>query len=147
MNHPEMPIIVQSDSSVLLETNSPNFEAARDALAGFAELVKSPEHFHYYRITPLSLWNAASAGWRIEDIIRILHAYSKYDIPQNVIVDIEEYIGRYGRLRLVSSGSNGSLALHSSDTALITEIAHLEDILLDAYLGGERKQAAFQSCG
>ena len=127
-NHPEMPVIVQSDNSVLLETNSPNFEAARDALAGFAELVKSPEHFHYYRITPLSLWNAASAGWKAPDIIRMLQAYSKYDIPQNVIMDIEEYSGRYGRLRLIPSGADDSLALYSDDTALITEIAHHDSI-------------------
>ena len=98
-NNQNLPIVVQS-GNLLLETDKPLFEAARDALAGFAELEKSPEHFHYYRLTPLSLWNAASAGWTAEQIIQTLKTYSKYDIPQSVLVDIREYIGRYGRLQL-----------------------------------------------
>ncbi len=116
------PMIVQSDNSILLETHSPCFEVARDALSGFAELIKSPEHFHTYRITPLSLWNAASAGLMAAAIIETLQAYSKYEIPQNVLVDIREYIGRYGRIQLVST-ETGDLALHSDDTNLINEIA------------------------
>jgi DNA excision repair protein ERCC-3 len=115
-------MIVQSDNSILLETHSPCFEAARDALSGFAELIKSPEHFHTYRITPLSLWNAASAGMTASAITETLQAYSKYEIPQNVLVDIREYIGRYGRIQLVST-ETGDLALYSDDTALINEIA------------------------
>ncbi len=37
-------------------------EDAREALAPFAELVKSPEHVHTYRLTPLSIRNARSSG-------------------------------------------------------------------------------------
>ncbi|NQU44888.1 helicase-associated domain-containing protein [bacterium] len=117
-----MPIIVQSDRSVLLETQSPHFETARDILSGFAELVKSPEHFHYYRITPLSLWNAASAGWTAEDVATHLQTYSKYAIPQNVLNDVTEYMGRYGRLQLLPAEPNGALVLRSQDTALVRDI-------------------------
>ncbi|MBN1867686.1 helicase-associated domain-containing protein [Candidatus Sumerlaeota bacterium] len=124
MNSSTLPIIVQSDNTVLLETASPQFEMARDALAGFAELVKSPDHYHTYRITPLSLWNAASAGLSADQIIDELKTYSKYDIPQNVLIDIAEYVGRYGRLKLLPSGTNGELVLTSEDAPLIAEIAH-----------------------
>ena len=56
---PDQPLIVQADRSLLLEVNNPRFGECRDRLAAFAELRKSPEHIHFYGITPLSLWNAA----------------------------------------------------------------------------------------
>jgi DNA excision repair protein ERCC-3 len=102
--NPENPIVVQSDRSVFLETDRPTYELARDSLAQFAELVKSPEHIHTYRITPLSLWNAASAGLAAKDILESLQTYTKYDIPQNIIQDVKEYVGRYGQLKLLKDG-------------------------------------------
>jgi DNA excision repair protein ERCC-3 len=116
------PVIVQSDSSILLEADSPEFEVARDALAGFAELVKSPERFHTYRVTPLSLWNAASAGLTADAIIGALRLHSKYDIPQNVLMDVREYVGRYGRIQLVHGPESGTLLLQSDDVALLAEL-------------------------
>ncbi len=130
----EKPVVVQSDRSILLETNSPNYEAARDALASFAELIKSPEHFHTYRITPLSLWNAASAGVTTEQIINALQTYSKYDVPQNVIQDIKEYISRYGLIQLVKEES-GRLILIVKDEFVTQEILHhkqIEGFIADA---------------
>ena len=78
---PDNPLIVQADKTVLLEVNNDHYETARDALARFAELEKSPEHIHTYRITPLSLWNAAAAGESGEAIVEVLSAYGKYDLP------------------------------------------------------------------
>src|SRR5436309_13408704 len=96
----ENPLIVQSDKSVLLETDNPLYEEARDGLAQFAELVKSPEHIHTYRITPLSLWNAAAAGVTPEAMLETLRCYGKYDMPDNVRADILDQVGRYGRVKL-----------------------------------------------
>jgi len=115
------PVIVQSDRSILLETDSPSFEAARDALAGFAELVKSPEHIHTYRITPLSLWNAAAAGMTAAEIVDLLFLYSKYEVPQNIIVDIQDNVARYGKLKLFKR-EDGSLALYADDPVFIMEL-------------------------
>jgi DNA excision repair protein ERCC-3 len=115
------PIIVQSDRSILLETDGPNFEDARDCLSTFAELVKSPEHIHTYRITPLSLWNAAAAGLTAAVIIDGLVRYSKYDIPQNVIVDVKDNVSRYGRLKLYKH-EDGQLILESEEPLLVREI-------------------------
>ena len=98
--NPQNPIIVQGDKSVLLEVNNPLYQEARDILSRFAELEKSPEYIHTYRISPLSLWNAASAGLAAEAIVAGLARYSKYPLPGNVEVDIREYIGRYGRVRI-----------------------------------------------
>jgi len=123
---PDNPVIVQSDRSVLLEVERPLYEDARDALAQFAELEKSPDYVHTYRITPLSLWNAASAGLGAEDIINSLQRYAKYDIPQNVLLDVQEYVGRYGRLRLLKEGED--LILESGDRALILELLHQKSV-------------------
>src|SRR4030042_1244741 len=95
------PIIVQSDNTVLLEVDNPEFENARDLISPFAELEKSPEHMHTYRITPLSLWNAAASGLDYKSIIHRLEKYSRYDIPQIVLTTIKEQMQRYGLLKLI----------------------------------------------
>ncbi|NLS77513.1 MAG: DEAD/DEAH box helicase [Chloroflexi bacterium] len=117
---PINPVIVQSDRSILLEVDNALYTEARDALARFAELVKSPEHIHTYRITPLSLWNAAAAGLGAEEIIDALVRYGKYELPSNVRIDIADYVSRYGRLKLTREGEQ--LLLQSQDVPLLAEI-------------------------
>jgi DNA excision repair protein ERCC-3 len=114
------PLVVQSDKTVLLEVQNDLYPDARDALARFAELEKSPEYIHTYRITPLSLWNAAAAGTDALEIIHSLERFSKYDLPGNLRVDITDIISRYGRLKL--SRQDDVLLLSSGDLALIEEI-------------------------
>jgi DNA excision repair protein ERCC-3 len=121
------PIIVQSDRSVLLEVDHPLHEEARDALAQFAELEKSPEHIHTYRLSPLSLWNAAAGGMDAQSIIDQLNAYSKYPLPSNIVKEIQNYILRYGRLKLIREGDD--LLLHSDDSMLIEEISRHKRLL------------------
>lgn len=120
--NPSNPLIVQSDKSILLEVDHPLYNESRDELARFAELEKSPEHVHTYRITPLSLWNAAAAGTSAEHVLEVLERYGKYPLPGNVKVDILDYISRYGRLKLLKQ--DGMLLLQSTDAILITEILH-----------------------
>jgi DNA excision repair protein ERCC-3 len=152
---PNNPVIVQSDKSVLLEVDSPLYEEARDALARFAELEKSPEHIHTYRITPLSLWNAAAAGMLAGQVIEALTRYSKYPLPDNVRVDIADYVSRYGRLKLIRE--DGRLLLKSDDIALIAEIVRHKKVqpfiklqldartlLIDPAQRGHIKQALVQ---
>jgi len=118
--NPENPLIVQSDRTILLEVDHPLHAEARDALAQFAELEKSPEHIHTYRLSPLSLWNAAAGGMSAQMVLELLEKYSKYDIPSNISVDIREYMSRYGRVKLIREGD--ALLLTSNDTTLIMEI-------------------------
>jgi DNA excision repair protein ERCC-3 len=113
-------MIVQGDKTALLEVNSERYAEARDILARFAELEKSPEYIHTYRITPLSLWNAASSGLQAADIIDGLNEFAKYPVPGNVIQDIQEYIDRYGCVKLVQEGDD--LHLISDDAHLIREL-------------------------
>jgi DNA excision repair protein ERCC-3 len=107
------PLIVQSDKTILLEVASPAYEQARDALLGFAELHKSPEHVHTYKLTPLSLWNAAASGMTAQSILDALVAHSKYPVPAIVAREITEYVARYGRVWL--ERRNGALALCFAD--------------------------------
>jgi len=115
------PLIVQSDRTVLLEVDNPLYPEARDHLARFAELEKSPEHFHTYRISPLSLWNAAAAGLAAADVLEALDRFTKYDIPANIRFEVQDYMARYGRLKLERRGE--TLVLVSEDAALVAEIA------------------------
>lgn len=101
----ENPLIVQSDRTILLDVHAKGADECRMALVPFAELEKSPEHLHTYRLTPLSLWNAASAGFRAEDAVETLRKYSKYDVPQSVESWIFETGGKFGKLRLVEGYS------------------------------------------
>lgn len=124
--NPENPLVVQSDKTVLLEVQNPSYEAARDALARFAELEKSPEYLHTYRITPLSLWNAAASGMSTDDILESLETHSKYALPTSVRVEIADQISRYGRIRLTRRNDN--LLLVSDDAPLLVEIGRHKSI-------------------
>lgn len=126
----DLPLIIQSDRTMLLDANHASFEEARDALAGFAELVTSPEHYHTYRLTPLSLWNAASSGLTADKIVDTLRSFSRYPIPENIIYEIRDQVSRYGKLRLVKDGDR--LVLESDDEYLITQFvndAHVKPLL------------------
>src|SRR2546428_701745 len=87
---PHNPLIVQSDHTLLLEVHNPLYEPARTAIGVFAELEKSPEHIHTYRVTPLSLWNAAAAGLSAECMVAALVDFAKYPVPQNVLADVRD---------------------------------------------------------
>jgi len=98
--NPANPVIVQGDGKVLLETRHPKFDDARDFLSRFSELEASPDLLHTYRISSLSLWNAASSGMNREEIVEGLQALSKFDIPADVIRNIDDTISRYGLVQL-----------------------------------------------
>jgi DNA excision repair protein ERCC-3 len=122
MNYnPANPFIVQGDRTILVEVDNPLYAEARDALAPFAELEKSPEHVHTYRLTPLSLWNAAAAGMAAEEMIDVLGRYSKFPLPTNIAADLAEVVSRYGRVRLERDGEH--LRLVCEDRPLLEELA------------------------
>ncbi|MBR5402057.1 MAG: DEAD/DEAH box helicase [Treponema sp.] len=97
----ENPLIVQGDRSLLLDVHAPLAEECRNALIPFAELEKSPEHLHTYKLTPLSLWNAASAGFSADDAVSVLEKFARYDVPQGVVAWIKEVCSRFGKIRLL----------------------------------------------
>ncbi|WP_166347130.1 DNA repair helicase XPB [Phytoactinopolyspora limicola] len=115
------PLIVQSDKTLLLEVDHDDAEACRRAIAPFAELERSPEHVHTYRLTPLGLWNARAAGHDAEQVIDTLMTYSRYPVPHAMLVDVAETMARYGRLRLETHPAHG-LVLHSSDRPVLEEV-------------------------
>lgn len=112
---------------MLLEVAHPDFEAARRAVAAFAELEKSPEHVHTYRISPVSLWNAAASGLGAEEIAATLAELSRYDVPQAVLADVSDLCARYGRLRL-DQGDGGLLQLTADKPALLAEVASAKPV-------------------
>src|SRR5471030_2645629 len=91
---PNNPLIVQGDRTVLVEVDNPKYGEARDALAPFAELEKSPEHIHSYRMSNLSLWNAAAAGITAEQMVAVLARYTKFPLPNNLGTDLAETVSR-----------------------------------------------------
>ncbi len=120
------PLIVQSDRTVLLETDHPNADIARHELAIFAELERAPEHVHTYRITKLGLWNARAAGHDSNFILDVLNRYSKFPVPQGVAQEIESTISRFGRL-VISRDTEG-LLLRSDSKAILAEVASTRKI-------------------
>src|SRR3546814_16442261 len=93
-------LIVQSDKTLLLEVDHEQADACRRAIAPFAELERSPEHVHTYRLTPLGLWNARAAGHDAEQVVDVLLKYSRYPVPHSLLVDVAETMSRFGPLRL-----------------------------------------------
>ncbi|MDR1618963.1 MAG: DEAD/DEAH box helicase [Treponema sp.] len=121
---PVKPLIVQSDRTLLLDVHSPQAEDARAAILPFAELEKSPEHIQTYRITPLSLWNAASAGFQPCDITAVLERYSRYAVPEGIADGFSDTMARYGKIRMTGAaeGAFGTLHLLVEDGAILAEI-------------------------
>jgi DNA excision repair protein ERCC-3 len=128
------PLIVQSDKTLLLEIDHPLAKEARAAIAPFAELERSPEHVHTYRLTPLGLWNARAAGHDAEQVVDALVRYSRYTVPHALLVDVADTMDRYGRLQLVKHPTHG-LVLVSLDRAVLEEILRQKKI---APMLGER---------
>src|SRR4051812_21069181 len=149
---PNLPLVVQSDFSILADTHAPLYEDVRPYLVRFAELIRAPEHIHFYRITALSLWNAAASGMTLETIVDVLGRYSRYTLPGNVVVDIADLLSRYGKLVLVPEGT--LLVLYAEDETLLAQVAadaRIKPLLgrrvgpdrfeVDPALRGELKQA------
>src|SRR3954447_17302553 len=128
------PLIVQSDKTLLLEVDHEQADACRKAIAPFAELERSPEHIHTYRLTPLGLWNARAAGHDAEQVVNVLLTFSRYAVPHALLVDVAETMARYGRLRLDKHPTHG-LVLASNDRAVFEEVARSNKV---AGMLGER---------
>ncbi len=136
---PANPLIVQGDRTVLVEVDNPKYAEARDALAPFAELEKSPEHIHTYRLSDLSLWNAAAAGLTADAMIDVLRKYSKFPLPNNLLTEIGERVKRYGRVKLEKH--DDQLKLVCTDKALIEELSRQPK--LREYLGERLDKDSF----
>ncbi|WP_298177106.1 DNA repair helicase XPB [Saccharomonospora sp.] len=115
------PLIVQSDKTVLLEVDHELAEDARIAIAPFAELERAPEHVHTYRVTPLALWNARAAGHDAEQVVDALTTYSRFPVPQPLLIDIVDTMGRFGRLQIQNHPAHG-LVMTTTDRAVLEEI-------------------------
>ena len=124
---PQNPLIVQGDHTVLLEVDNPCYTEARDALARFAELVKSPEHVHTYRVTPLSIWNACAVSETAESIVATLRQLSKYPLPGHVAASVRDFAARYGCLKLTRQ-DDGTLLLRARDLPLAEELTHQKSL-------------------
>ena len=122
MPNPLLPLIIQGDRSILLDVHSPDALEARFALIPFAELEKSPEHLHTYRLTGLSLWNAASAGLTAEKIITTLQRFARFDVPPAVISWIDETFGRYGKITLTACEDPAFLYLTAESERIYREL-------------------------
>ncbi len=125
------PLIVQSDKTVLLEVDHEQADAARRAVASFADLERAPEHVHTYRITPLGLWNARAAGFDAEYVVDTLLTYSRFPVPNSLLIDIADTMSRYGRLRLEKDPVHG-LVMRTAETeeaeAVLEEILHADAV-------------------
>ncbi|MHB1446132.1 MAG: DNA repair helicase XPB [Acidimicrobiales bacterium] len=119
----EGPLIVQSDRTLLLDVDHADAAACRADIAPFAELERSPEHVHTYRLTALGLWNARAAGRDAEQAVDALLRWSRYPVPQSLLVDVADTMARYGRLVLEVDPVHG-LVLRSSDRSVLEEICH-----------------------
>ncbi len=125
------PLIVQSDKTLLLEVDHEMAADCRKAIAPFAELERSPEHIHTYRLTPLALWNARAAGHDAEQVVDTLLTYSRYAVPHALLVDVAETMARYGRLRLEKHPTHG-LVLVSTDRPVLEEVVRAKKVGRDA---------------
>ena len=123
----EGPLIIQSDRTLLLEVDHADSPACRADIAAFAELERSPEHVHTYRLTDLGLWNARAAGHDAEKVVDALLRWSRYPVPQALLIDVAERMARFGRLVLEVDPVHG-LVLRSTDRAVLEEVVRAKKV-------------------
>lgn len=123
----DAPLIVQGDGTILLDVSARDFEEIRNFMLVFAELLKSPEYIHTYRITLVSLWNAASLNYTSQSIINFLKKYTSYEIPKNIIKQIETSIEKYGKVKIIKE--NEKYYLISEDKDIIDEVIHYKAVM------------------
>ncbi|MDB4913946.1 MAG: UvsW helicase [Gemmatimonadetes bacterium] len=121
------PLIVQSDLTILVDVAAPRYFEARDALAQFAELVKSPEHIHTYRVSPLSIWNACAAGVDIASITGALEEFSRYVVPASVLTQVRDFANRFGRVR-IERDDTGELYMHVDELLLAEQLVRSKQL-------------------
>ncbi|HEY0254102.1 MAG TPA: DNA repair helicase XPB, partial [Kofleriaceae bacterium] len=141
------PAIVQGDRTVLLEVEHPGYERARDLLARFAELERSPEHVHTYRLSSLSLWNAAALGVVADEVVDGLSEVSRFPLPDNVVHEIREAFARFGVCRIVSGAAPERLVLEVSDPALVVRLQRDPDLAARLHGSGGRFELAIADRG
>ncbi len=128
MFNPQGACIVQRDFTVLLEVGHPEFETARAELSMYAELVKTPATFHTYRITPLSLWNAAALGLNSEWVIKSLEKVSRWNVPAALTQDVCRIMEQYGKLKLHAEPDHAKIRLTSEDEQLLDDLSDIKSI-------------------
>lgn len=129
---------LQSDRTILFEVGHAASAEVQEFLPRFAELEKSPERFHTYRITPLSLWNAAAIGVTAEQVLDFLKRMCREPLPPNVLHDVSDFLHRFGLLRLVRRSAG--LVIESGDAKLLDDLARAE-VLSEWTLGREQDGA------
>lgn len=115
-----LPILAQSDGTLMVSESHPRHAEARELLRAIAELRKRPGEWHTYRVTPVTLWNAAASGWTADRVLRQLGSLARYGLPAALEREIRRLMGRYGKLRLVQV-QDDELLLASDDPALLAE--------------------------
>lgn len=140
---PENPLIVQSDMTMLLEVNSPLYEDVRDAIAPFAEIIKSPEHVHTYRISPISLWNAASAGLTPDEVIERLVRYSRFEVSHTLVIEISDTMGRFGKVK-IENHDRQMLKITSDDPLLMEQLYQTDNVRAYIYERLNSNSAVFK---
>ncbi len=133
-----LPLIVQSDRTLLLEVHGEHYVHARDDIAPFAELVKSPEHIHSYIVSPLSLWNAAAMGMGADEVIARMMKWSKYPVPDSMITFIRDFCARYGSVKLLAGDTPGTLKLTCTDERIFQELTHHTHLKKIMQVSGDR---------
>jgi DNA excision repair protein ERCC-3 len=132
--------VVQSDGSVLLEVGAARAGAARAAIAPFAELIKSPEHIHTYRLTPLSIWNARASGLPAERMVAALREHARYSVPESVEQEVLDQAARFGRV--VLTPEDEMLRLTCADQAIAELLSRDRDVA--AYLEARVDATSFR---
>lgn len=100
MNHTR-PLWAQSDGTLLLDERHAEYEEARSLLRDIAELHKRPGVLHTYRLTPVTLWNAAATGWNASRIVECLTALCRQALPSSMEEAIRTHMNRYGLIKLI----------------------------------------------
>ncbi|MEM9134465.1 MAG: DNA repair helicase XPB [Actinomycetota bacterium] len=125
---PDAPLLIPAADTLLLQLAHPDAERGRAELAAFAELERSPDHVHTFRLTDLGLWNARSAGLDAERVIDVLDRYSAQPVPHATLTLVAETMARFGRVLIEGGGGGETLTVRTDEPELLDELLAIAEV-------------------
>jgi len=119
------PLLIPAAETLLLQLDHPDADRCRAELATFAELDKSPDHLHTYRLSDIGLWNARAAGVTPERVIEVLDRYSNGPVPHAMARLVLDSMARFGRIEIEGApdrASGDDLVVRVDEPALLDEL-------------------------
>jgi DNA excision repair protein ERCC-3 len=139
-------LYVQSDGTLLVNSDHSSYAGAYPDLLSFSELVQRLDPIHVYKIKPITLWQSAALGYTARQILHVLREHAAHPIPYPLQCQIVAEVGKWGKL-LLQKGGRGRIVLRGDKESLerVRAIESLRDYVIKDRTDGILLNVAYRA--